>query len=203
MRQTRFGLAALSAVLTVAACSGSSSRAVAGNISAPATSRPSTPAAKPPTATAVGRAAPARTRSVTTSRPTPASATAGTARPSRAADRRSNAAATRTASPATSPSRTTPSSCAGATGSTTAIREGAGYRFTPARVTVNRCDSVKAVYADTTGAPHTWQGRTWNSGDMSSSRNSTYTYRFVSAGTFDFFCAYHRSLGMVGSVTVR
>lgn len=109
---------------------------------------------------------------------------------------------TPSARPDASPTKSAPSSCSGITGSTTAIREVAGYRFTPDRVTIHRCDFVRAVYADTTGAPHTWQGRTWNSGDMSSS-NSTYTYRFVSAGTFGFFCAYHRSLGMVGSVTVR
>jgi plastocyanin len=61
---------------------------------------------------------------------------------------------------------------------------------------------VRAVYADTTGAPHTWQGSTWNSGDMTNASNSSYRYRFTTAGTFAFFCAYHQSVGMTGTVTV-
>jgi plastocyanin len=68
-------------------------------------------------------------------------------------------------------------------------------------VTIHRCDAVKAVYADTTGAPHTWQGQGWNSGEMTTSGQS-YTYRFTSTGTFDFFCSYHKSAGMTGTVTV-
>jgi plastocyanin len=61
---------------------------------------------------------------------------------------------------------------------------------------------VKAVYSDTTGAPHTFTGPGWNSGAMSASGEASYTYRFMSTGTFDFYCSYHRSLGMTGTVTV-
>ena len=82
------------------------------------------------------------------------------------------------------------------------IQEIAGYKFQPATVSISRCDYVKAVYADSTAAPHTWTGSGWNSGQMTNTSNSTYTYRFQSAGTFRFYCAHHQSLGMTGSVTV-
>jgi plastocyanin len=77
-----------------------------------------------------------------------------------------------------------------------------GDRFSPSTVTINRCDAVKAVYADPSGATHNWQGSKWSSPDMSSNGQS-YTYRFTSSGTFNFFCSYHQSLGMTGTVTVH
>jgi plastocyanin len=63
---------------------------------------------------------------------------------------------------------------------------------------------VKAVYADTspTHPPHTWQGSKWDSGDLTTSGQS-YTYRFTSTGTFSFYCYYHQTAGMTGTVTVR
>jgi plastocyanin len=61
---------------------------------------------------------------------------------------------------------------------------------------------VKAVYADTSGLPHTWQGSKWDSGDLTASGQS-YTYRFTSTGTFNFFCYYHQTAGMTGKVTVE
>jgi len=77
-----------------------------------------------------------------------------------------------------------------------------GYRFSPASVSINRCDAVKAVYADTSGAPHNWKGPGWASPDLSSGGQS-YTYRFTSTGTFNFYCSYHQGVGMTGTVTVR
>jgi len=77
-----------------------------------------------------------------------------------------------------------------------------GYRFSPASVSINRCDAVKAVYADTSGAPHNWKGPGWASPDLSSGGQS-YTYRFTSTGTFNFYCSYHQNLGMTGTVTVH
>ena len=77
-----------------------------------------------------------------------------------------------------------------------------GYRFSPSSVTINRCDAVKAVYADSSGFPHNWQGPGWSSQDMDSSGQS-YTYRFTSSGSFNFYCSYHQSVGMTGTVTVR
>lgn len=76
------------------------------------------------------------------------------------------------------------------------------YRYSPNTLTIARCDSVKAVYADSTGVPHTWHGPTWNSGALTSSGQS-YTYRFTSTGTFNFYCDYHQSLGMTGTITVH
>jgi plastocyanin len=77
-----------------------------------------------------------------------------------------------------------------------------GYRFSPSSVTINRCDAVKAVYADSSGFPHNWKGPGWSSQDMNSSGQS-YTYRFTSSGSFNFYCSYHQSVGMTGTVTVR
>ena len=77
-----------------------------------------------------------------------------------------------------------------------------GDKFAPSSVTINRCDAVKAVYADSTGTPHNWQGKGWMSPDMSSAGQS-YTFRFTSSGTFNFFCSYHQGLGMTGTVTVH
>ena len=77
-----------------------------------------------------------------------------------------------------------------------------GYRFSPATVSIARCDSVKAVYADTSGVPHTWTSSRWDSGPMTASSNSSYTYRFVSTGTFNFVCSNHQAAGMTGAVTV-
>lgn len=78
----------------------------------------------------------------------------------------------------------------------------APYKFSPSSLSIKRCDAVKAVYADTTGAPHTWTSTGhWDSGDLTSAGQS-YTYRFASTGTFSFFCSYHQSFGMTGKVTV-
>jgi len=82
------------------------------------------------------------------------------------------------------------------------MREVTGYRFSPATLSISRCDWVKAVYADSTGVPHTWTGAHWDSGSMSASSNSSYTYRFTSTGTFDFVCSYHQAAGMTGTVKV-
>ena len=75
-------------------------------------------------------------------------------------------------------------------------------RFSPSTVTIQRCDSVRVVYADQSGVTHNWKGPNWSSPDMSSS-GASYTYRFTSTGTFAFYCSFHRDLGMTGSVTVR
>ena len=61
---------------------------------------------------------------------------------------------------------------------------------------------MKAVYSDTTGVRHTFTGPGWDSGQMTSTSNSSYTYQFVSKGTFNFYCTYHKSFGMTGTVTV-
>ena len=77
-----------------------------------------------------------------------------------------------------------------------------GNQFAPSSVTINRCDAVKAVYSDSTGVTHNWQGKGWASPDMSSAGQS-YTFRFTSTGTFNFFCSYHQGVGMTGTVTVH
>jgi len=76
------------------------------------------------------------------------------------------------------------------------------YQFSPSTITINRCDAVKAVYADTGATPHNWMGPGWASGDLTS-KGQSYTYRFTSAGTFNFYCSYHKDFGMTGTVTVH
>ena len=106
-------------------------------------------------------------------------------------------------SPTQKRSLTSPAaSCTGIAGTTTTIQEVTGDRFSPAKVSISRCDSVKAVYADTSGVPHTWTGSRWDSGSMSAGSNSSYTYRFTSTGTFNFVCSYHQAAGMTGTVKV-
>jgi plastocyanin len=73
--------------------------------------------------------------------------------------------------------------------------------FVPSTVSISRCDSVKAVDVDATVA-HTFTGPSWDSGQMTSSANSSYTVRFTSTGTFHFYCTYHQSVGMTGTITV-
>ena len=94
-------------------------------------------------------------------------------------------------------------SCGGVSGSTTTIEEQSGYKFVPATVSISRCDSVKAVYSDTTRVTHTFTGPGWNSGDMSPTGTTSYTFQFVSKGTFNFYCTYHKTtFGMTGTITV-
>lgn len=197
MRRSWPTLMLMGAVGVLAACGGQGSRASSDNPAPVLTSHPPGDTPRPATT-----AATRTTVAPTTGAAGSVAESGATTTSAPAARRRPRPLVTHTASP--TPTTTTPSTagCAGVAGSTTTISETAGYRFTPATVTIQRCDVVKAVYADETGAPHNWQGKTWNSGDMTSSSNSSYSYRFTSTGTFSFFCSYHRTLGMVGSVTV-
>jgi hypothetical protein len=45
-------------------------------------------------------------------------------------------------------------------------------------------------------------GPGWDSGGMSSTGKTSYTYQFASKGTFNFVCSYHKSFGMTGTITV-
>jgi plastocyanin len=90
--------------------------------------------------------------------------------------------------------------CAG-TPNVITIQEQAPDSFVPSAVTINRCDAVKAVNSDASGTHHTWQGPGWNSGDQAP--GTSYTYRFPTAGSFHFICAYHDGAGMNGNITVK
>ena len=179
--------AGLCLMLAVSACSSGSGKVLVQGSQAPpipTSSASATPAARPKQHSPVPTTA-ATVRTATTGSATPQA----------------------TATPRTKP-KPTPTKSAGQTsacttqGPTTNIQMVTGYRFSPSTVTINRCDAVKAVYADTSGAPHNWTGAKWHSPDMNSNGQS-YTYRFTSSGTFNFYCSYHQNLGMTGTVTVR
>jgi plastocyanin len=193
--------ASLAVALTtaaLAACSGGGTQALTGAPPSPsltpggastATTGASAPSGASPSATGAVRTA-AATAPATTAM---AKATTTPVAP--------RASSTHPTKPSSSPRPSAAAACAGGTGTTSTIQEVAPDRFSPSTVSIHRCDSVRAVYADTTGAPHTWQGSGWNSGNMSSSGQS-FTFRFTSTGRFNFFCSYHQSVGMTGTVTV-
>jgi plastocyanin len=74
------------------------------------------------------------------------------------------------------------------------------YTFSPSSISIAVGDRVRVVNVDT--AHHTFtDAGVFNSGDVGP--NASYTYRFTKAGTFDFVCTYHETLGMKGSVRVH
>lgn len=70
------------------------------------------------------------------------------------------------------------------------------FTFDPSTLTVRRGDTVRATNQDSTA--HTFTGSTWDSGDLS--KGESYSWRFTTAGSFDFVCTRHPS--MKGTVTV-
>jgi plastocyanin len=72
--------------------------------------------------------------------------------------------------------------------------------FSPSTVTIAVGDRVRVVNDDTSHHTFTDAG-VFDSGDLGPS--ASYSYRFTRAGTFDFVCTYHQSVGMKGTVTVR
>lgn len=73
-------------------------------------------------------------------------------------------------------------------------------RFSPSHVTIAVGDLVRVVNDDSNHHTFTDSG-VFDSGDLGP--GGSYTYRFTRAGTFDFVCSYHQTVGMTGSVTVR
>lgn len=192
MRTTGLMVAGVSLLLTATACSSGGAKVRVEDSPTPGLSVSATP---DQASAAAGAHRVAATHAATTT-------SSPSSRPSAAP---TPAATHSTASVAPKPARsatTTKATTCGGSGSTTTIQMVTGDRFTPSAVTINRCDAVKAVYADTTGIPHNWQGHGWTSPDMTSAGQS-YTYRFTSTGTFNFFCSYHQGVGMTGTVTVR
>ena len=187
--------AGLSLLLAASACSSGAAKVLVQDTSSPGLSvsaTPSTPST-PPADAAKHRATGTKVVATASASPTATTASskpAATHAPASAAPKSTSA-----------PTQAKPAGCT-TTGPTTTIQMVTGDRFQPSAVTINRCDAVKAVYADTTGIPHNWQGHGWTSPDMTSAGQS-YTYRFTSTGTFNFFCSYHQGVGMTGTVTVH
>jgi plastocyanin len=194
MRWFRVFASAASASLTLAACGGGGSVAI-GDPPLPSLTATQSPSATPPSSHP-------RHHHVTTTSATP-TPTSGSPSPAGSHPVATTPATHRPSpshQPAPSPTKTSP--CAAVSGATTTIQEQSGYRFAPSTVSIHRCDSVKAVYSDTTGTPHTFTGPGWDSGGMSSTGKTSYTYQFASKGTFNFVCSYHKSFGMTGTITV-
>lgn len=76
----------------------------------------------------------------------------------------------------------------------------AGFQFSPSQLSIHVGDSVLVRNVDS--AHHTFTDSGYfDSGDVGP--GASYRYRFGAPGTFDFVCAYHSTLGMKGSITVR
>jgi plastocyanin len=76
----------------------------------------------------------------------------------------------------------------------------AGFRFSPAQLTIAVGETVVVSNADSDHHTFT-DSPTFDSGDVAP--GAAYSYRFTTAGTYDFVCTYHSGAGMKGSITVR
>ena len=196
MRRVRLIATVIGAVLSLAACGGGGRGTVTSDPPVPTlTSTATSPAAGPSSSPAAPDRHHSPASRVTAAPISPAATT-------RPPARRPSTSHYTSPSPSHHPSLSPTAPCAGVNGSTTTIQEQSGDRFVPSTVSISRCDSVKAVYSDTTGTPHSFTGPGWDSGGMSSTGKTSYTYQFASKGTFDFYCSYHKSIGMTGTVTV-
>ena len=82
-----------------------------------------------------------------------------------------------------------------------------GMTFSPSTLSIKAGDTVKWVCSLSDGIAHTTTSGSsckadghWNSGNMAA--GASYTHVFDTAGTFNYFCIYHCSMGMTGSITV-
>lgn len=73
--------------------------------------------------------------------------------------------------------------------------------FNPATMTVARGTTV--TWRNDDGAAHTSTSDStgWDTGNMPAGASRTTTFNI--AGTFRYHCTYHRSMGMVGTITVQ
>jgi len=77
--------------------------------------------------------------------------------------------------------------------------------FQPQDLTIKVGDIVRwtnngaHTHTSTSGTNGTPDGK-WNSGDVTP--GNTYEFTFDTAGTYPYFCHYHWSLGMTGTITV-
>jgi plastocyanin len=73
--------------------------------------------------------------------------------------------------------------------------------FSPAEIAVTVGDSIE--FRNTGKAPHTAtaEDRSFDTGNLNAGQSKTIT--FSKAGTFEYTCIYHVSLGMVGTVVVN
>ncbi len=74
-------------------------------------------------------------------------------------------------------------------------------RFNPSALTISRGTTVTWTNRDNVTHTVTSSTGAFNSGDVTSGKSFSYT--FSAAGTFDYYCKYHQSMGMTGTVVVQ
>ncbi|HET8628220.1 MAG TPA: plastocyanin/azurin family copper-binding protein [Thermomicrobiales bacterium] len=80
--------------------------------------------------------------------------------------------------------------------------QGAGhYVFSPATLTIAVGDTV--TWRNTSDTVHTATSNdgVWDSGDVQPGQ--TFSFTFTKPGTYQYFCKYHRAMGMVGTIVVQ
>ena len=85
----------------------------------------------------------------------------------------------------------------------TIIVDSNNLRFNPESITINEGDSVNFLWSGEL-LPHNSveENGVFDSGDAAEDVDYTYTFDFDQAGTYDFFCEPHQSVGMKGLITV-
>ena len=85
----------------------------------------------------------------------------------------------------------------------TIIVDSNNLRFNPESITINEGDSVNFLWSGEL-LPHNSveENGVFDSGDAERDVNYTYTFDFDQAGTYDYFCEPHQSVGMKGVITV-
>jgi len=96
---------------------------------------------------------------------------------------------------------TTGSSGSGGAGTSVQTVTQVNYRFTPADITVNQGDTI--TVSDTTpSTPHTFTITSTNVDVSNNPMQSQDVVIDLQPGTYDFFCRFHKKLGMTGTLTV-
>lgn len=78
--------------------------------------------------------------------------------------------------------------------------------FDPQNLTINTGDTVEwiqdgtVIHTTTSGTDCNADG-TWDSGNLDS--GESFSYKFTTEGTFDYFCIPHCEMGMVGAIAVE
>ena len=86
-------------------------------------------------------------------------------------------------------------------GSTFDIGELQTDRYSPSTLTLRVGDSV-LITNQSVGVPHTFTIMALGIDLMQPNQGSTSRYRFSAKGTYNFYCDYHQSAGMTGTITV-
>ncbi len=88
----------------------------------------------------------------------------------------------------------------------TTVVQTSGFSFVPANTTVQVGDTVTwtnaaSLHTSTSGTNPPAGNGLWDSGTLTA--GGTFSHTFTQPGSFPYFCSFHYSFGMVGSVTVQ